>query len=319
MDKFLSCDWGTSTFRLRLIDVNGFHVIAEERNNKGIASTYARWKQQGRDECAREDFYLAVIKEAIDALARAVGYPLDAIPVILSGMGSSTIGLIDVPYAELPLCLDGSNLAVEILDTHKHGRRIVVVSGAKSANDMMRGEETKVIGCAADLAAAEQRQLLILPGTHPKHIVVKNNQVLTVSTFMTGEFFDLLSSKSVLSTSVEKGGDFNDFDNQLLFSEGIKEGRKSNLLYHCFKVRTNEVLGGIPKQQNFHYLSGLLIGAELGGLSQGIPVYVVGNAQQVALYKKACHELDIQVLGEMDADLALIKGQYLVFAKYGLE
>ena len=318
MDKFLSCDWGTSTFRLRLIDINELQVIAEERNNNGIADTYARWKRQVGNIVTRQDFYLTIIKEAINTLAGKVDFPLHTIPVILSGMASSTIGLKDIPYKELPLNLDGSDLSVEILDTGKHNHDMVIISGARTANDVMRGEETKVVGCASVLAASAQEQLLILPGTHPKHVVVKDHQALSVNTSMTGEFFDLLSAKSVLSTSVEKGGDFNDRENQLFFSEGVKESRASNLLRNAFKVRTNEVLNRIPKRQNFYYLSGLLIGTELSGLNPNVPVYLAGSAFQVALYKKACHDLEIQVAGEMDADFALIKGQFAVFSKYYL-
>ncbi len=319
MDKFLSCDWGTSTFRLRLIDVNGTQVIAEERNDRGIADTYARWKQQGGNAAARQDFYLAIIKEAINRLAAKVGYPLHAIPVVLSGMVSSTIGLMDIPYKELPLNLDGSDLSVKRLDTREHDGRMIIISGARTTDDVMRGEETKVVGCASVLAAAAQERLLVLPGTHPKHVVVRDNQALTVRTFMTGEFFDLLSTKSVLSTSVEGGGDFNDLENQSFFSEGVRASQASDLLHSVFKVRTNDVLNHIPKQQNFYYLSGLLIGAELAGLDPGIPVYIVGNMPQVTRYKKACHDLGIPVSGEMDADLALIRGQYAIFSRYCLE
>jgi hypothetical protein len=45
MEKFLACDWGTTTFRLRLVDANTCTVIAEEKNQKGISDTYSLWKQ----------------------------------------------------------------------------------------------------------------------------------------------------------------------------------------------------------------------------------------------------------------------------------
>lgn len=47
MDTFLSCDWGSSTFRLRLSNLNTNEVIATEDTEDGIISTYASWKGSG--------------------------------------------------------------------------------------------------------------------------------------------------------------------------------------------------------------------------------------------------------------------------------
>jgi 2-dehydro-3-deoxygalactonokinase len=80
---------------------------------------------------------------------------------------------------------------------------------------------------------------------------------------MTGEFFDLLTTHSILAASVSAGGDFEQAENRDSFLEGVKCGQTANLLHASFLVRTNQVLKKMPPQQNYHYLSGLLIGAEL--------------------------------------------------------
>ena len=47
MSLFISCDWGTSTFRLRLVDKDNQQVLAEVTNQQGIAATFEEWKNAG--------------------------------------------------------------------------------------------------------------------------------------------------------------------------------------------------------------------------------------------------------------------------------
>ncbi|PIQ21791.1 MAG: 2-keto-3-deoxy-galactonokinase, partial [Cytophagales bacterium CG18_big_fil_WC_8_21_14_2_50_42_9] len=207
MDLFLSCDWGTSSFRLRLIQLSDLKIIAEEKTGRGIAETYQKWKQTGGNEADRFKFYQSYITDQIGVLSKKANIPLDKIPVMLSGMASSTIGMLDLAYKELPFSLDGSDLKTEIIQV-EGANKFIIISGARTEHDVMRGEETKVVGCSLATDQSYPEKLLILPGTHPKHIIIKDNQVIGFKTYMTGEFFDLLANQSVLSASVEKGGDF---------------------------------------------------------------------------------------------------------------
>lgn len=315
MDKFLSCDWGTSSFRLRLIRSEDLEIMAEIKNDRGILETFKSWQQNGK-ATDRTLFYTAIIKDQLKLLSQKFDISLIGIPIILSGMASSSIGLIELPYKELPFNIDGSNLEVKFLDQEEDQNPLIIISGVRTENDIMRGEETKIAGCAAALLASHQEQLLILPGTHPKHLVIKNRQVIGFKTFMTGEFFDLLSTKSILSGSVEAGGDFNDPENRKGFIKGIEASQTADLLHNSFMVRTNQVLHHMPKQQNFHYLSGLLIGVELNGLKPQTPVYLLGGLTHTSLYTLACATLGIPVVQSLDADYALIKGQQIVLSTF---
>ena len=40
---FLSCDWGTSPFRLRLVERASLKILAEESSKEGNADTAERW------------------------------------------------------------------------------------------------------------------------------------------------------------------------------------------------------------------------------------------------------------------------------------
>ncbi|WP_343306786.1 2-dehydro-3-deoxygalactonokinase [Chitinophaga niabensis] len=300
MKYFLSCDWGTSSFRLRLVE--DLKIIAEERSGTGIAGTYQQWQQAS---LPREEFFAAIINRQIDVLAERTGISLEEIPVVLSGMASSSIGMVELPYKELPFSLSGSDLTV-----HRSGR-FIIISGACSENDVMRGEETKVVGCAASLP---DTALLLMPGTHNKHLVVKGGEVVRFKTYMTGEFFDLLSTHSILAASVNSDGMLDDPACRDCFKLGLQAGWAGNLLHAAFMVRTNQLLKKIPPAYNSFYLSGLLIGAELKEVPANMPVYLVAGASHIPLYTLACQILSIRVEAVVDADEALIRGQWGVIS-----
>lgn len=310
---FISCDWGTSTFRLRLVRADNLHILAETTRGQGIAETYGRWIDQGSSQ--RQAFYASILKERIAELEQQSGQPLTGIPVILSGMASSSIGMKELPYQKLPIHLDGRDLLVGKFGSDVDMNPLLIVSGVQTAADVMRGEETKIVGCSSMLADDGAEQLIILPGTHSKHVTVKQRKVITFKTHMTGEFFKLLSTHSVLSASVE-ATDISEPANQVRFREGVRAASESGLLHAAFMVRTNQLLKDIPKTENFHYLSGLLIGSELKDIPSRIPVYLVTGAVHHILYKTALEELDVWVKESMDADAALIAGQYMMLSRY---
>lgn len=315
MDMFLSCDWGTSSFRLRLIQLADLKIISEEKSDKGIAETYRSWQQTGGNISDRFKFYQSYITEQIGVLSKKTNIPLDRIPVMLSGMASSTIGMLDLDYKELPFSPDGSDLKIEVIPV-KGANKFIIISGVRTENDVIRGEETKVIGCSFVTDHTHPEKLLILPGTHSKHILIKDNTAVGFKTYMTGEFFDLLANQSVLSSSVEEGGDFGEPANQESFRKGVRASLNTNLLHASFMVRTNQILDNIPQQQNLFYLSGLLIGTELiEEIDRKMPVYLVGGSHFNTYYAKACEILAIPVTKQIDGDTALIAGQRAVYNK----
>jgi len=315
MEKFLSCDWGTSSFRLRLINADDLRILEETTHHFGIADTYHRWTQQAKASLSRSAFYEGVLREWVDGLGRQSGTTLDDIPIVLSGMASSSIGMVELPYKQLPFDLDGKDILAEVLTDGGSRNPIILVSGVRTEDDVMRGEETKVLGCSAVLEHHGEEQLLILPGTHPKHITVMGHQAVDFSTYMTGEFFNLLSTNSVLSASVESGAAFGEPEAQRWFREGVETGSTSGILQAAFKVRTNQLLKHIPKAHNFYYLSGLLVGAELRNVNAAQRIYLITGKVHRDLYKKALHILDIPIAGELDADLALIRGQQVILSR----
>lgn len=314
MEKFISCDWGTTSFRLRLIEAATKNILAETKSTQGIAATYALWKEQAGT--GRVLFYTNFILQQVDVLEQQYGYSLDDITIIISGMASATIGMAELPYKVIPLQIMKARLHTHIITATQQCRHtIIIISGVRSANDAMRGEETMITGCNIKAEAGEQ--LFIFPGTHSKHMVVQNGMLNDLKTYMTGEIFNLLSSKSILAASVEA----DDFSPQMneAFLKGVKETIDSNILNALFHVRTNLLFGVTGKKENYHHLSGLLIGEELKAVSNSnyAIVTIVSTGHLSTLYTKALAALNFKgTLQHQDADATLINGQALVFNQY---
>ena len=320
MEKFLSCDWGTSLFRLKVVKIPGLEIIAEENSDGGIAKTFELWKQTGQAEEFRMSFYIDILQQNIKTIEKKSGISLDGFPVVISGMVCSTMGMINLPYKEFPLSADGSDLKTKIIEADNNFKhKIIIISGAKTTDDAVRGEETQLAGCYRDIAE-EKKQLFIFPGTHSKHIVVKGKKAVAMNTYMTGEFFELLSKKSILSVSLEEGNGLQSGKNLQSFQKGINDCRRSNLLHTSFIVRTNHLFGKLSKQENYYYLSGLLIGTEMKELVNDdyySRITLVSNSSLSPYYETAFMILNGNepILKIQNADRATIAGQFKILGR----
>ncbi len=231
-------------------------------------------------------------------------------------MASSNIGMMELPYKEVPFNGDGSDLNIKIIQTPDNFRHeILLISGAKTKNDVMRGEETQLAGC--EWLNDQEGRLFIFPGTHSKHIIVKNNRAVDFKTYMTGEFFSLLSKNSILSNSVEESNQNLDGDILKNFEVGVADSLQQNLLHASFLTRTNALFNKNTKKENYYYLSGVLIGAELRDLiNNKTPITVVCNDTQKNYYFAAFRKLGIEEVQFQDAASATVKGQCRIYNSY---
>jgi 2-dehydro-3-deoxygalactonokinase len=83
-------------------------------------------------------------------------------------------------------------------------------------------------------------------------------------------------------------------------------------------VRTNQIFNKLSKQENYYYLSGLLIGTQLRDLSNTAfaGFTLVGNATLTPYYIAALRAIGLPDANSVNADEALIKGQYQVYRQW---
>jgi 2-dehydro-3-deoxygalactonokinase len=296
----ISCDWGTSSCRLRVVERGG-RVLASTDGIQGVATTFDEWQRSGLPSEARVGFYQAILQAAIAEL----GIDVRGVPVVLSGMASSSIGMLELPYHPLPFLVSGEDLRPAVIPaTPAFPHVLYLVPGVRSDHDVMRGEETQLIGCGAASG------LFIFPGTHSKHIVVQEGRAVGFTTFMTGEFFGLLSRQSILAASVAEGE-----GSGKAFLAGADAARRSGLLHSAFTVRTNQLFGQFSKTDNYQFLSGLVIGEELKGLDPQ-PVVLVAVPPLQHAYAAALQRIGFTEVEHIDADRAVVAGHRRIFEGY---
>lgn len=324
---FLGCDWGSSTFRLRLFNITEQRLEREVNNSDGVASIFVLWQAQEKNNLiSKEQFFRQKLKINVDALAELLQINLDGIPIVISGMASSSIGMHEVKYADLPFPLDGNNAEIEIiLADNEFKNDIILISGVKNSNDVMRGEETQLIGLMSLLEQDKilpGKAVLIFPGTHSKHIYIDEKRMNDFQTFMTGEIYGLLSEHSILADSVDdKKPEMLTEEDMNIFRKGVHASLSSSLLHNIFSVRTNQLFGVLEKIQNSLYLSGLLIGSELRSLlsQENLPIILCSNNILHDYYKVGLEELGLihktTILTSKLIDNAAITGQLLLLHK----
>ena len=129
------------------------------------------------------------------------------------------------------------------------GRAIAILPGLScrgktGAPDVMRGEETQILGALRlHPELAKGRHLFCLPGTHAKWVAVTDGAVSQFQTALSGELFELLRRHSVLAR------DSGEVDGRsAAFALGLDFARqKADLLHLLFSTRSRVVTGEMAK------------------------------------------------------------------------
>lgn len=320
----ISCDWGTSSFRLKIVRIEDGVQLAEIATKDGISVVYNNWLATQRNQIiGKTAYFLQVLNQKITDLLHFLKDVYKPEAVIISGMASSSIGLVELPYAATPFSLEGKQVVYEKLETDiQTAYPLWIVSGLRHENEVMRGEETQLIGIAEMMNNLSRDEFTcIIPGTHSKHIEVKEGVVKSFQTYMTGELFQLLCRHSVLSNSVSDRTETDNLRGSELaaFARGVKKSINSNLLNTVFEVRTNHLFNCLTKTENSCYLSGLLIGSELQELKQKPlnQLVLACGESTFRYYKEAVKILALDtvslILRPEQVDAAAMQGQLKLF------
>lgn len=283
----IAVDWGSSNRRAWALDRDGA-VIAERADDRGLLAHADR-----RFADSLGDFLAA--------------WPamVSGIPVIMAGMVGSRLGWVEVPYQPVP---------IRLTDLARHLAKAGMVAGSAcwivpglSRDDpvqpeVMRGEECQMLG--ALLAGHGPSGLFLLPGTHSKWARVGDGVLTEFRTYLTGELFDLLSRSGTLAQLMSGEG----ADPQA-FAQGVAAARDAQLLNRIFSVRSLALFDRLRGPAPRAYLSGLLVGTEIGDAlaawpdSRSAGVVCVGSAAMIARYGAAAAQLALPFKGFDNAEV----------------
>ena len=291
--QLIALDWGTTSLRAYKIAAGG-QVLAQRSLSFGIMQLPKTPRVINGRECA-DGFELA--------FDEACGDWLDAQPelrVIACGMVGSAQGWREAAYCETPANVANLGNSLQTLVSLR-GTRVHIVPGVIQRSrlpNVMRGEETQVLGVLQNLPAEAGGDLLIgLPGSHSKWVEVVEGRITHFDTFMTGEVFAVLSEHSILGRTQQQGAAFDG----LAFDRGVQVALSADgelgVLSTLFSARTLGLTGELAPTAQADYLSGLMIGHELVALaaaqrrrrnSAHLPsIILIGNAQLCARYGRA--------------------------------
>ena len=295
--RLLAIDWGTSNLRASLLGDGG--AVLESRAAAG-----------GVMAVPERRFAAALNALCGDWIEQ------HACPAIASGMVGSRQGWQEAPYVECPASL--AQLAAQltcIALTPRVALHIVPglrCTGRDGSDDVMRGEETQLWGAA--LAA---NSCCVLPGTHSKWAWAGvAGEISGFQTFMTGELYALLTQHGILGRLMQFG-----HARPQAFADGVRLGltEHASATHAIFAARTAGLMNRIEPEGLPDFLSGILIGIEIGGsLRLGAPrcVTLLGDDALCRRYEAALALAG--VASARAAEDATTRGQWRVAVQAGL-
>lgn len=270
----IGLDWGTSSLRAYLFGADGT-IIARCESGQGVQKV-----QRSR------------FREALDETCAEWLNQHPKIAIIASGMIGSQQGLRDAGYQHCPIGL--AELGLRLCEADDLiGRRFRIVPGVlvpptTGRTDIMRGEETQILGLASMLPVGTG--YLVMPGTHSKWVRTRDGRIERFRSFLTGELFEAIARHTIVGRLFPSDQPEH---HTVAFVAGLDAIRHEPeaLSALLFSVRIQGILKERPLAELPSYLSGLLIGAELNAAlaanDSAEPLTLVGERVLCERYAQA--------------------------------
>ncbi len=289
-------DWGTSSFRLWLLDASG-SIVAERRGSEGMLVA------------ATEGFSAVLERYLADA-----GAPGD-LRVIVCGMAGARQGWLEAPYVKVPANLRA--ILEGAVSVPGLSRQVEILPGLSQTDeetpDVMRGEETQLAGISPLIGKG--RHLVCMPGTHSKWVQTTDGSIERFRTWLTGELFALLATQSILRHSIGNVTVSSQPDNPFFIAACRQAlGGGGDISSSLFRIRAATLLQDLQPADAAATLSGLLIGAEIASALRtfarpAVGIVLVGSGPLGLLYAHALKLAGCSVV-HADAEEAVRIGLY---------
>lgn len=308
MSNYIAIDGGTTNTRINL--VCGGKTVDTVKYNVGAG------KSIGNKNILKE-----TVKKGIDEILQRNGMQSSDIRRILaSGMLTSEYGICMLEHIKAPAGIKELHNGIfetvlsEISDIPFAFIRGVKLDGGSFENtDMMRGEETELMGLAKDEYG---ECVYVLPGSHSKIIKTDaGGRITDFSTMLTGEMIAALSQNTILKDAVDlENAALN--DGYLL--KGFEYCRKNGINKAVFKTRVLKNMFSASSDEVYSFFIGVVLCEEITEIiKQNPPCVVIGGRRQI---KKATYELlkcntDFKLVCVSDeaAEQASVSGMIKIF------
>ena len=312
----IAIDWGSTSFRAYRFDDHGAL--------QDTLALPAGIKTAQNLEAAERSAWFE--KTLLDAVGQWLG---SGESLLLSGMITSRNGWHESPYLDCPVTL--SALLPQAFEVDCRSHRLKFLPGVALRDqgaDVMRGEELQLIG----LTGVEPA-MYVMPGTHCKWVLANRDTLFSFRTFPTGELFDVLLKHTLIGgLAAQEGSDHTaEAAGSSVFADAVQKGyREKGFMASLFFARAGVLLEKLQPDEVRAYLSGLLIGREIGEAMAVLfdavsdsalatrhadpkgALTLVGDSALCALYQQALEVLGIESCYE-ERDTTVMSFQTLLF------
>lgn len=259
------------------------------------------------------------IKEGIDQLLRENGIRQEEVHRILaSGMITSEFGLCNLEHVTAPAGIRElhdnmyETKIPEITEIPFTFIRGVKIKGRSAENtDMMRGEETELMGILEDAECA-----YILPGSHAKVIRTdQDGRIADFSTTLTGEMIAALSGGTILKDAVKLTG--NQLDTEYLI-EGYQCCERNGMNKALFKVRILKTQFQKTDEQIYSFFMGVVLHDEIEEIMRyDVRKVVIAGKKQIkealSILIRSISDKEVICLTDEQAENANIRGMIKIY------
>ncbi|MFC9790612.1 2-dehydro-3-deoxygalactonokinase [Rhodococcus sp. NPDC127528] len=254
--RLVALDWGTTSLRAWLLGDDG-RILDSRRHDDGLLSTTAR------DEASRTAHFAATFDRVCGDWLRA--HP--GLPAIACGMVGSAQGWHEAGYLTVPTDL---RAIADALSTVRHDRGVLHLvpglrmpsePGGRVPGDVLRGEETQLLGVLPD---GDAHHTVVLPGTHTKWVQVEDRKVTSFATAMSGELYGLVLEHGILGRTAAPA-----VRDDAAFARGLATGASvpsRGLTAELFGARALVLDGLLAPSALPDYVSGVIIADEVAHL-----------------------------------------------------
>lgn len=268
---YITIDAGTTNTRLYLVKEGNNDVVAQSKKSFGIRNV----AMSGSKSSFKNELSIAFR----EILTNNHCEPSNISFIVASGMITSNLGLLEVPYVTSPSTVNDLAkgaiikkwpLFFNIPFIFIPGVRNSVPNlGAQNkfmdlnAFDVMRGEEVETLGLLEQISLGN-KGLVILPGSHMKYILVDKQTILSSLSTLSGEMLSALQTGTILASSLE--GDLVKTIDVDLLCQGFQAARSYGLSRALYHIRLSQLFEELEVDERANYFVGAVLAEDVKAL-----------------------------------------------------